>query len=282
MSTPMLMNDHPTEETLAAFMDHRLEETAHQEAIQHLADCGECRELVLMTADFQQSETTNVVRPTFGRGRVAGVAAAIAIAAGLAVVFLPPLFQRDMGDVIAASQALSQRPSDGRFGGHPYKVEPPTYRNASPPPSTDKELAEKADLYEIAVEAKDPHIRGVALLFVAEGDDQVDEIDEAIKLLEEAYADASGKKRDAVAIDLAAALLLRARWTPEVAARAYQLADDVYTRTRNLDAEWNRAVALQMIGKDTEAIAAYDEYRKHDPTSRWGNEAEVRAARLKE
>lgn len=282
MSTPMLMNDHPTEETLAAFVDRRLEETARQETTQHLADCGECRELVLMATDFQQSETTNIVRPTFGKGRVAGVAAAIAIAAGLAVVFLPPLFQRDMGDVIAASQALSQRPSDGRFGAHPYKAEPPTYRSASPPPSNDKDLAEKADLYEIAVEAKDPHIRGVALLFVAEGDDQVDEIDEAIKLLEEAYADASGKKRDAVAIDLAAALLLRARWTPEVAARAYQLANDVYTRTRNLDAEWNRAVALQMMGKDAEAIAAYDAYRQHDPTSQWGREAELRMERLKE
>ncbi|HYC62233.1 MAG TPA: hypothetical protein VEK79_21965 [Thermoanaerobaculia bacterium] len=278
MTTPMLMIDHPSEETLAAFVDHRLEERVHQQTTQHLADCGECRELVLMAADFQESE--KVVPGRFGKGRLAAIAAAVAIAAGLAVVFLPPIFQDDMGDVITAARALDERPSEGRLAGHPYKKEPPTYRSGgTPDPSDDDYYAKRAELFDIVSDAKDPHVRGVALLFVTE---KPEDVEAAVQTLEEAYSRARGAERDAVAIDLAAALLLRARWAPQVAGRAYALSNDVFTRTRSADAAWNRAVALEKLQRDAEAIAAWNDYLKLDPASEWAREARKNIEYLRE
>lgn len=277
MTTPMLNIDHPTEEVLTAFLTGELDATARQETMRHLAGCGECRELLLMTTDFLESE--KVVTGKFGKGRIAPIAAALAVAAGLAVAFLPQWMNPDIDDVAAAARHLPLRVSDGRLSRHAWQQEPPNNRNAGGLSNTN-DVAAKAELYEIASEAKDPHVRGVALLYVAE---EPADIDGAIETLEEAYAKARPEQRDAVAIDLAAALVLRARWQPERAARAYELSNGVYARTRSPEAAWNRAAALEkMKGREAAAIAAYEQYLKIDPQSQWANEAKRRISDLRE
>ena len=56
MTAPMLMTHHPTEETLAAYVDDSFEPTNRKEVTEHLASCGECREIVLMATEFQANE----------------------------------------------------------------------------------------------------------------------------------------------------------------------------------------------------------------------------------
>ena len=56
MTAPEMM--HPSEETLAAFMEGRLEHVARKQVLQHLdmEDCGECRDVLLLAAEADAVE----------------------------------------------------------------------------------------------------------------------------------------------------------------------------------------------------------------------------------
>ena len=267
MTAPMLKTNCPTEETLAAYVDDRLDAATRMEVTKHLASCGECRELVLMATDLEMSEMpANVVRGPFGWF---ATAAALAAAAVLAIVVLKPAFVYgpDIDDVNTAVQSLAFRPGSGRTGGAPYKKEPPKLRG-----ELRSDDDGKATLYGIAADAKDPHVQGLAFLFTATN---AEELDGAMQTLDKAHAGASGDERDASAVDLAAALLAFGGWRNDAAAlaRALQLADDVWKRTQSAEAAWNRAAALEALGRSEDAIRAWDDYLKLDPNSEWAAEA---------
>ncbi|HEU4889109.1 MAG TPA: zf-HC2 domain-containing protein [Thermoanaerobaculia bacterium] len=278
----MLMTDCPTEETLAAFVDDRLDAATRQKVIEHLATCGECRELVMMATDYQESETLdNVATGTFGRRGWVAAVAGLAAAAVLAIFVLRPsfVFGPDMEDVIAASQELERRPSVGRMAeGFPHQDGPRINRGDS----NDEEFGQPA-LLHIAAHAKDPHVSGVTLLLLTEADPAY--YKDAVVDLNKAYEMARTRGRDhdldAISIDLAAALL--APWAAEKDyEKALMISEDVLKRKQRPEAAWNRAVALELLRRDSEAVQAWNGYLRLDPKSQWAVEAAQRKESLTE
>ncbi len=311
MTTPMLMTQHLTDETLAAYVDDRLDSATRQPVTEHLVTCGECREIVLMASAYQvDRESAKVSRRYLGlRDWVAGIGA-VAVAAMIVIAAQPnPMVLRaffdkllkapeyawnqtarvllrvpDVDDVVAASGNVRERPSDGRLaGGFAYSAKPSTMRGS------EKELGDlgnKAKLLELRMKLeetkRDPHALGLVRLLTAENGKR--DVSDAVDALEIAYHQASGKERDAVAIDLAAALITYARWSGHDKnnhARALELSNDVLKRRpQSPEALWNRAVAIASLNRDDEALRAFDDYLKVDSTSNWADEARERKATI--
>jgi tetratricopeptide (TPR) repeat protein len=303
MTAPMWMTDCPTEETLAAFIDDRLDAATRRKVTEHLAECGECRELVLMASDFQAEVPVPVPVPApepvpFDIRRWFLPAASLAAAAVLAVfVGGPWLFGPDQDELIEASRSLNERPLAGRLAGNfPHQKLKGTSRGGSDP--SDDPLLTENGKYKLTIIAandapfKDPRVHADALLLMAE---KAVEVDEAISALKLALGKTSADKRDPIATDLAAALLARDRWgssdMKKTAAEAdkekhdrdrlaLDLSNDVWRRKRAPEAAWNRAVALGELGRTADAIRAWDDYLRLDSSSEWAKEAATNRSRL--
>jgi hypothetical protein len=338
MTTPMLMTEHPTEELLAAFVDDRLDSATRKPVTEHLASCGECREIVLMSTEYQveeelvapvvsdnlpvrlgdaalgnsavtvydrgalatsSGETLVVmanpdrhvsVRGTFALRRRIAAIGGLAAAAAIAVMVVQPtsLFGPDVDDLIEASRTLKVRPSAGRFaGGFAHNAEPSNMRGG---PKKEEDFGAKAKLLQYRVDleekrfpAPDPHVVGLTRLLTAEKGAK--DVSSAVTLLESAYRETRGE-RDSIAIDLAAALIAYARWSgnpDQNDARALELSNDVLKRQpKSPEALWNRAIALESLNRDTEALRAWDDYLKVDsaPDSPWAQEAAQHKSRI--
>lgn len=275
MTTPMLMIDHPTEQTLAAFVDDRLDSAARLDVTEHLANCGECQEIVMTAVDYQTSD--NVTTGWFGgKRRIAAVAAAIAVAAGLSVVFLPSTMRADIDDVIAATESVHERPGPGRLAAMSYKKDA---TNRGMPPTDPLEVDPYTKLHIIRPELRDAHAQGVATLMLAE---EPSDLQDAIRLLEQARKEAPDDDR--VANDLAAAHIALGAWTDDrkELERALALSEELWKRNRTAEAAWNRAEALQLLKRDEEALQAWDAYLDIDRASPWAREAELQKGYLKE
>lgn len=275
MAAPMLMTDCPTEETLAAYVDDRLDAATRLKVTEHLASCGDCRGLVMMATDYQASETPpNVVRGWFG-ARNGLAAAGLAAAAVIAIFVLRPsfVFGPDMEDLIAAAEGSKSRLSAGRMaGGFPYKEMPQVTRGFG-----DKPEYGDLQILNIAVKAKDPHVKSAAMLLAATNRD---EYENGITELRKAHKNARDEERDAIEIDLAAALL--GRWSSdENHQESLRLSNELLKRKQqSTDAMWNRAAALELLGRDAEAIKAWDNYLNLDSDSEWAAEAARRKEKL--
>jgi len=288
----MLMTHHPTEELLAEYIDDRLDSSTREPVTEHLVSCGECREIVLMSAEFQASEVPANLRPGNFGGRWLA-AAGLAAAAVIAVIVVRPvwLFGYGVDDLVAASQKVSDRTSMGRLaGGFPYAAKPSTKRGPGENETdfTGDDFAKKVKLYEIAADlaerkakgkSVDPHVAGLSTLLIAK---TRPEFDEAVRSLELALANARGAERDAIANDLAASLIGRARWSGDDDDYRYalRLANDVLTRKQSPEALWNRAVATENLYAKAEALRAWDDYLKVDSSSPWAKEAMERKAEV--
>jgi tetratricopeptide (TPR) repeat protein len=283
----MLMTEHPTEDLLAAFADDELDPTARLEVTEHLASCGDCKEIVVMNTAFQASEG-NVKHRTFGARQWAAVGG-LAAAAAIAVITLRPSALSDprIDDVVAASRSLSNRPTLGRLtGGFPYKEKAGT--NRGPGDQADDQagdkLVQQLGLLGIAEKLEnqkspDPHVLGLTTLLLAAKEP---DLNAAVAALNTAYAKANGEDRDLVAVDLAAALLARGAWRGDANdnKRALELSDDVLKHRQLPEALWNRAVALEFLQRDPEAVQAWGRYLEVDPNSEWAGEAARRKADL--
>lgn len=280
MTAPELMPDCPTEETLAAFADDQLNPAQRQVVIEHLAICGDCRELVMLAADVKASgelveeprAAANVV--SFRRKPwlpASGVAAAAAL-----VAFLSVAWTSEMGKLAKASEGL-QRPMQGRFAAaeFPYQQPEPVMRSGNPEGSSN---GSDAGVLAIAADSNDPHVLGVAYLLMNDREERA----KAIPKLREAQAHARGDERDAIDLDLSAALSRRGN--PEDLKEAHDLAENVWKRKRSPVAAWNRAVAIELLTQDddTPAIKAWKDYLAVDSTSKWADEARQKIRRLED
>jgi Putative zinc-finger len=270
MTTPMLMTQHPTEELLAEYVDNKLDSAARPAVTDHLASCGECREIVLMATDYQASEeSANVTHGTFGRRSWMAAVAGLGVAAAIAIVVLPGLGP-DIDDVIQASQSLDNRPSPGRFAER-FEYKPAnSVKRGSNDGSVTGSQAPMLELQVKLTESKspDPHLLGLIQLHTAR---DVQETRAAVESLQTAYDNASDRERDAKAIDLAASLLARARWSGDE--KDYERVLELLKQKQSPEALFNRAVALESLQRDSQAIRAWDDYLKVDSTSEWGQEA---------
>ena len=295
MQSPVAMTDHPTEETLAAFIDGRLGGEARRAIVEHVVSCAECRDIIMAAQELeavppQTKGVDNVV--AFPRKRFLGGASAAA-AALVVVAFLPPVrawivFQRTGGlsSVIAAQGAVKQRAIATRLsGGFPYNELKPSLRGSNDEsPLVDDDrlplLSAAAKLESASRGTSWKKLRAFADAQILLGDRENAET--AVRTMERAVA--LGPKDDPTLLnDLAAVYVERARRQrdPENVRLALESAERAWQVARTPESAWNRAFALELADRDADAVRAWNEYLTLDATSPWAKEARSHIARPK-
>jgi hypothetical protein len=269
-----MTEEHLTDNDLAVLAEHG-PERVDRNMVEHVAECGDCRDALMMISDVraEMNEADNVVDGDFGEGRKwwKVFASAAALAAALFIVFGAPLRERWFGpsgtELLAeASKSVPKRATEGRLSGFPFQ-ERQTMRGGDKPEEDDFSLlqVEAAAAKVLRDATADPHGAGVAYLV---RDGRARGGTEPVVLLEKALAKATPEERPAVANDLAVALI--ARGGDADLERAIELTKDLKTP----EAAFNRSKALEFLGRDREALAAYDAYLEIEQDPQWMAEAQ--------
>lgn len=297
MNAAIVMQICPNEETLAAFVDGRLNEQSRLQVTEHLVDCGDCRDIVVTASDYGVAEGTQgvvaglaervptgtVVRGRFGTRVLMPLVAAAAV---VALIFgIPSIRERLLGKsgmeaLVEAADSLPERTTEARLSGNfSYKKISRMRGNGSEdqPNGEHLVLAAASRIAERAEKNPSPknlHELGVANILAKQ--ENGENKDAAVQALERAASTdpASGD----VLTDLAAAYL--ARGHDDDAQLAYVAATKAWTIKQTPAAAWNRALALEMLDHDQDAVAAWREYLTIDPSSEWSSEATQRITNL--
>lgn len=298
--------NHPTPDTLAAFVDGRMTTAEHQEVLNHMADCAECLDVVLLTTEIVEAEAPasvvpdNVVRPRF-RAKTwipLAAAAAIVVVVGIPIMqerggeggpmkrvlrawneipsfwgrLFSPLLGRvlvadPMQPVIQAWEATDLRPTAARISeGVPYKAQKRVLRGGGETDDFDAD-ALKAEVALNAAQERVAEKETVESLH-ALGLAQMlaGKRSDAVNTLRKAEAMTPGLTA-ALLNDLAAAYLGNGDYDD-----ALKTAERAWQAEQTPEAAWNRALALESLQRDTDAKAAWETYLKLDPNSPWANE----------
>jgi len=270
----------PSDETLAAFIDGRVDSDTRGRVIEHMAGCSECYSVFIGSTEMPAAaaDGTSNVRP-FRRVRYALASAAIAAAAAIGF-FVTPLgqrFYRPDGLAALANAAPASRTFSGRITGFPYRQPAAIARGTASDPSRNpanyKLLEVASKVQKNAIESPTPqnlHALGVSQLLLGNADD-------AVRTLGGALQNAGGLETSTdvtLLSDYSAALSSRAAQTRNDAdkALAARVAERAWSLRRTPETAWNRAVAL-----DTEA--AWNDYLALDGTSDWAREARKQLGR---
>lgn len=184
----------------------------------------------------------------------------------------------ELQELVAAVAGEPSRPVEGRLsGGFPYGPPPTLQRGPSEQASPRVRIA-AAKLEEAARTSDTPATRGaVGVGFVAVGD-----LDKAVDALEEVVQEQPANAH--AQSDLSAAYLARAKWRdrPEDWPKALAAAERAIKANPKLaEPYFNRALALEGLHLDQEAIDAWTAYQGVDPSSRWTAEAAEHVRKLK-
>jgi tetratricopeptide (TPR) repeat protein len=226
-------------------------------------------------------------KPTRSRGwAIAGGLLAAAAAIVLVVRVQPELWRNLAGERVDPQLAKlvaavgDERNVEGRLtGGFQYAPLKDVTRDAAGLGDRNLALLAAAAEAQKAAEA-DPsadhlHAFGVALILMGD-------YDGSIRSLRSAIDQAPGVAT--YQADLAAALMARARalGRPEDLAPALSAAEQALRLSpRSPEASFNRALALEALRLDEQAIAAYEEFVTLDPASGWAAEARQRVQALR-
>lgn len=298
---------HPEAEDLGRFVEGTLDDPERNAIVQHIADCDDCRVLVVDAAEF---ESQSVAEPRkWGIARWIGVAAAAVFVAMLGtfshyeyrenaagkkidLVQDVPRFMKDalhtsagywgsllkqlgfsysfpnrLSDLKEAYGKVPNRPLEARISGFPYV---PRVINRGTEDESDIQL----DIMKgkaadlIELSGTDADILHAHGIGVLLGDDPKNS---TAPLQAAAAAEPNNATYQN---DLAVALIAAARGNPQMLESALAACDRALRIDPNSpDALFNRAVALQGLERAEEAIAAYDRYLAVDPSSQWAAEA---------
>lgn len=283
MTAGTTMNQCPSDEMLAAFIDGRLEGQERQDVVRHLADCAECRNVVLFADEVRAAglagTPANVVRPSFGRRWIvpAAIAASLALVAFLSLDWVANRRTGGMAGVAAAYETGEHRSVQTRLDGLPYRPAQSSPRGGEADALASIELQEVQEKLEAARGSrtwKQYRALGAARLLAGKREEAVQALQAAARLAPD---------EPAVANDLAAAMIELARWESQrtdYKANAIAAADRAVSVARTPEALWNRAIALEIAGRDAEAIRAWEAYLSADPSSEWRAEAEENLEKL--
>lgn len=266
-----LLLTHPAAEDLGRFVEGTLPESERREVVAHIADCDECRILVVDSAEF--IEPAKKESPRWW-GAVAAAVMVIAVGGG----WFWNVSRDPKASMASATAKVSNRPVEPRLSGFDYV--PRVSKRGGDDGETDVpvlQLQEKAaDVLERHGDSpKIVQAKGVAHLLLAATSDGNDNIDiqserrEAIAALEAA---ANREPRNAgFQNDVAVALLSTGDPKQRDLAIVY-LDKALAIDSRNPEALFNRALALR-DRNPKEATAAFNRYLIVDSTSQWADEA---------
>jgi tetratricopeptide (TPR) repeat protein len=253
---------HPASEDLGRFVEGTLDDAARAAVVEHIADCDECRVVVVDSSEFIEPARA-------GHSWWVAIAASVLLVAAVGTFTYSKLHD-PLAKLTEEYAQLKSRPIEGRLSVLPYV---PLIRNRGSNDEVDLPLnimqGEAASLVELSGnDAKTLHARGIGLLL--DGNDKA--ADDSLPLLMAAAAKEPSNAR--YQSDLAAALIAAAKsrdtaklqLAVEASGRALQI--DPHSR----EALFNRALALEFLDRKQEAIAAYTRYLALDPSSNWANE----------
>lgn len=259
---------HPAAEDLGRFVEGTLDDAGRAAVVAHIADCDECRIVVVDAAEFVEPSAARA-----DRSRWLAIAAVVVL-----VITGAGFFYNQTRDPLAKTREaygrLSKRPLEARLNHFPYVPRHVT-RSADTEDSEPEldimrgEASEVADLRGHS--AKRLNERAIGLLLS-------DGTDKPITLLEEATKrepDNAGYQSDLAAALIFATLRQKtAAGRQQELERAVQACDLALKIDPNMpEALFNRAIALQTLDQKSEAIKAYKKYLVIDPSSKWAEEA---------
>ena len=288
----------PSDETLAAFIDGRLDPETRGKVIAHMATCSECYSVFMSATEMAAVVASpNGSRRSSKREWIA--VAGMTLAAAIAIVFLfTPirnlvLPHQDNGMEALAKAAPDQRTIAGRISG--FRYQPMVHLVRSAPADPMKDLANgnlkttAAAVLRAADARPSPanlHAAGVAYLLLGHND-------EAIKNLHAALLTETGERSVTAAIDdsndvallndLSAALSDRnsLRRNLDDVAESLRCADKAWRIGGTQEAAWNRAIATEILHGPGSAKTAWQDYLAMDRTSPWATEARKKLAPAK-
>ena len=273
--------DCPDPETVAAFIDDRLEPRERAAVEEHLADCQDCYEVWMDAVGV----STGTASPVGAGARSHSWSWLLGIG-GVAAVALLSIWLRPVSDETRTQRALDalvaavgeQRLAFGRFsvGFDWAAVRPPTRSPeliSIPLPVQQAALAIRVLASEVDSVA---NTRALGIAEVTEG-----RIDSGIRALETSVA--AEPARPDFHADLSAALL--ERWyrsrRAEDAARALNEARlAVAAEPTHPAALFNLALAAEAVGDQQGAVRAWKTYLTHDSETPWAAEARRRLEEL--
>jgi hypothetical protein len=282
----------PDPETLAAFVDGRLDVDARARVEAHVADCEDCLFIVSESVRFRDADagaapaaSRSAEGAQQGWSRRRWLAAGGTLAAAAALVLAVRVGWDVLGSPDFASQVDAlygtigeRRPTTARLVGLQYGP-PPSVKRSAARSAFDTVpldvLAAAAQIEERAASsstADAQHALGVARL--VSGD-----LDGAVAALE--AASAAGGRDARLAADLSAAYLTRAERTgsTEDARRGLEAANRALAIDGRLpEALFNRAFAFELLGASEDARRALDAYAQVDGDSPWVRERRARLA----
>jgi tetratricopeptide (TPR) repeat protein len=254
----------PPDETLAAYIDGRLDEETRKRVVEHMAECPECLDVVMGGREFatvSEEPAGRVVQ--WPRNLAISLAAAAAVAMAVFLTPIRDLWPRDDIRELAAV-APAERYSDGRISGFPYR---PLARTTRGPrddmmknPKNWKFAVVAARIAEATTkhrDAKTLHAEGVAQF--AMGNGAVADLEEAVR--KDPQPDAR------LFNDLSAAYIAAGRYPEalDTAERAWRLA-------HTPEIAWNRAIAAERL-RQSDAATYWREYLQLDSRSSWAADA---------
>ncbi|HEY6141709.1 MAG TPA: zf-HC2 domain-containing protein [Thermoanaerobaculia bacterium] len=261
----------PSDETLAAYLDGQLDEETRQRVVWHIAECAECLDIV--TANNEMKAAPVVRGVNWQRNSYIVLTAAAALAA---VFFLTPARELIMppdGIRQLASVAPPKRSIDGRITSFPYRERAPTMRGTKEEREENEVdltlLNVAAELQKRAEEhptARTLHAEGVAYLMTGHTPD-------AVRVLENVRAQTPSDPQ--LLSDLSAAYLAAGRYPDALAT-----ANAAWAQTKTPEIAWNRAFALQSLGRRAEAIAAWNDFLRISDSPKWTVEAKEKLQTL--
>lgn len=264
---------HPTDQTMAAFVDGRLAPGEIAAVASHLRDCAECRHVASETARFSREEEEEEAPRT---KPLWWLAAAAAVIAGIVALLV---FRRGADTPIAQLAAASPRDHrylEARLSGFPWAPLTAHTRGGAHPNPADLKLAGAAgtvlETSEAHRDRESRHATGVAYLLVDRTDDGI-----------VALAAATDGSRDARAWnDLAAARYQEAiEKSPAQLPEALSAVDRALALDPRLaEARFNRALILERLGMTDQARQAWQSYLDADPRSQWSAEARAHVRAL--
>jgi hypothetical protein len=282
----------PSDETLAAFIDGRLDAETRANVIAHMTTCSECYSVFLSATESSPAAPREKWRP--GRAWIAVAAATAAAGIACALLITPirdRLLHRDDGMAALAKAAPPQRIIAGRISGFPYQPPAPVMRGSKFDPlqnPANASLLTAAAGVQRSVAARrtaaNLQASGVANLLLGKDDAAIDTLHEAL-LSETGQRDvtaAIAESDDVLLLDdLSAALsnraMARRRPIPD-AVEAVRCAERAWRIDRTPETAWNRAVAIEALNGRAHAMTAWHDYLAIDGTSPWAAEARKRLA----
>jgi hypothetical protein len=278
----------PSDETLAAFIDGRLDAETRAKVIAHMTTCSECYSVFLSATELPSRPAP---RSSWPPRRAWFAVAAATFAAAVACVFLitpvrDRILHRENGMATLANAAPAERTIAGRISGFPYQPPAPVMRSSRSNPlqnPANASLLTAAARVQRAVAARrtaaNLHASGVANLLLGNDDVAIDTLHEALlaETQEPSVSAAIGDSDDVPLLnDLSAALANRAierrRPIPD-AVEAVRCADRAWRIGGTPEAAWNRAIAIEALNGRGHARTAWHDYLAMDSISPWAAEA---------